>query len=164
MSYPTPNHLPTPDEIQRSREAAEVDNTARRPLREDIEDAAVIVGGIVVHVGIYTGIQAATAEGQDAFRDHYNTIGSLERENEALYSTFATLPKDVKVTHKGKEIATRIDAVTAEIADTKYNYTGGIDPIHASFGSVAIAAAISALAVAKSANALRHRRNTRAKI
>lgn len=128
MFYPTPNELPTPEEVEQAREAAEAEPGT--PLSQSPSRELVVAGtaAAIAFSGTYVGSQMLTIEKQDAYSEYHNTLGSLTKVNEKLYSEIATMPASIRVTHEGKAIGTQIDAVNTEIADVKYNYEGGIEP------------------------------------
>lgn len=134
MYYPTPPNLPPPEEVEQSKQ----DDEALGQLPPAIPNRDMAVAGaaaLIAFTGTYTGSQMLTLEKQDAYRDYHNTLGALTDQNTKLYDKIADMPSKMRVTHEGKEISAKIDAINTQIADTKYEYSGGIHPAFMSTAS-----------------------------
>lgn len=165
MYYPTPNELPPPDEAQRSRDAVEAEAVdGRQATREMIQDTAVSVAGVAVGASVGVGLYASSAQKREAFVGHNNTLAALEIESEFLYDQIATVPQKMRVTHEGRDLSARIDNVNTMIADTKYNYQGGVRPEDAMTVSMAAGVLAAAVFIVRGMDGLTAQRNARTKV
>lgn len=105
------------------------------------------LAGAVAFTGVFVGSLALSKEGAESYLAHYNTLNQLGSTNTRLHDLYVGVPTDSKYSLQKSAIESRIDTVKTEIAETKYNFNGGIHPQGAVLDGVFLGSLAAILAI-----------------